>query len=230
MGAISARRTDAVIRPSGLLRYDPSWLRRYGRTSGVDERIKRAEMDIFTELVTRWTRNPGRTQRPGGMLDIGTCTGRYLLWGLRAGYSPVCGLDRSAAAVRHCTDDPALSAAHVAHGDILDESTPARLQAEGRRFVLATMMFGTVNHFTGADQQRALSQVRRCLVPGGVLVVSSWLPGGLRFSLYNAPARRFLQGRTMELPRLAALLEDAGLALQATGLTECHLLALARRP
>lgn len=229
MDSTSTRQLVALAGPSNRLRYEPSWLRRYGSTSGADEQIKRAEMDVFTRLVSRSPRDPDRTQRPGGMLDVGTCTGRYPSWALRTGYFPVCGLDVSAAAVRHCVNDPALRGAHFVHGNILDEHTPARLQADGRRFALATMMLGTVNHFTGADQQRALSQVHRCLIRDGALVVSSWLPGALCFNLYGPQARRFLEERTKDLPALTALVETAGFEPLDSESTECHQLVLARR-
>jgi len=105
----------------------------------------------------------------GPVLELGSGTGR-LAAPLRAFGLGVVGLDASVAMLRRCLDrDPGVPvvAADMAEVPVRDGRLGGVLVAFNTLFNLATE----------AGQRRCLTQARRALAPGGVVVVEAFVPG-----------------------------------------------------
>jgi len=176
------RLQTAVASAKSRIDYWSHWLARYEFALDVeDESLKSSEADL-TERVLRDKGSWGAVSR---YLDVGTCTGRYLLR-LRDAVRRdgiIVGIDDNLDSVlfargnihEHCPDDDRIT---IVQRDFLQDTT----LIDGE-FDLLTCMMGTLSHF-GHDRnnryednlQRALSHMARLLRPGGHLVFSTWSP------------------------------------------------------
>jgi hypothetical protein len=95
-------------------------------------------------------------------------------------------------------------------------------------FTLATLMFGTVNHFDDDQQLAVLAHVAARLAAHGVVVVSSWRPGRVHFSLYDRAAQATLESRAMDESTLCGLLHAADMSVERAVTTDWHVVVAAR--
>lgn len=212
--------------------YDDDWLERYDRSAGADAAILKAEMEALEALfegfegIAGLTGLEGRGDEPGGRgarhLDLGTCTGRYLRWGVARGFASAHGIDKSAASVNRCRAMAETGPIHVHHADFLDaEAMPPLLDRHGP-FHLVTMMMGTINHLAAEDQYTVVRNLVPALPVSGRLVISSWRPGACALSLYSRVEQRNL-GLTGFGARLNAdQVGGLGLRLAERRFTEWH--------
>lgn len=93
-----------------------------------------------------------------------------------------------------------------------------RLEFPEQTFTLVSCMMGTLAHFPQPDA--ALAEIRRVLVPGGLVLLSNWQPRStdVDFLTVNTDAHNmYLSERSPELKELVGLLTDAGLAPERQG-------------
>ena len=206
------------------LQYGAAWLARYAAVAGTDKRIVDAEM----REMRRWfaSRYPAETRQSLHHLDLGTCTGRYLRWGLSQGFRIICGVDASMDAVAYCSRLCRPGRLCVHHADFLHEPTVSALFARHPPFHLVTMMMGTINHVAPARQGLLLQLLGEALHPEGRLLVSAWRPGACGLSLYSPEARNYLEstGLAPELLTSSASRGIPGLQMTRQLSTPWHVL------
>jgi len=79
--------------------YDWGRLALYERVTGPAERVKQRELAVMNEVLRQ---RIDRGLRCENMIDVGTCTGRYLRWAYDRGFIRLCGIDHSADAIVYC--------------------------------------------------------------------------------------------------------------------------------
>lgn len=181
--------------------YDQAWYERYDLGSDLDETKKYLEYAAALDLVRD-------VPHCGKSLDIGTATGRYLLALDRLGYLAH-GIDVSAEAVeitRNRLQNRGINGSRVLQMDAQNLDFP-----DGS-FKLVSCMMGTLAHI--ARPARALAEVRRVLMPGGLLLLSNWQPRSTEvdFLTANTDAHNsYLSERSLELEEVIGLVTEAGL-------------------
>ena len=211
----------AVDAARNRIGYYSSWLARYDYAlSEADEQVKTAEAEA-TEQVLRAQGRWGRLQR---YMDVGTCTGRYLLF-LRDAVAPtgrILGLDENPECVLYtlgkiesiCPDDPRLSV-------IRRDFTAPALHLDDAPFDLITCMMSTMSHFDQdrrddfADElQAVLRRMAGLLDENGLLIFSTWSEAactdGAFLSIYQDEDRRRLADWTPPARKMAERLARAG--------------------
>jgi SAM-dependent methyltransferase len=171
-----------VIVPSPT--YVPHWLDVYEHgLDARDEYLKERELEAVRAFLE--AHRPGWKARR--LLDVGTCTGRYLL-GLQGFATVSIGVDNDPECVRRSVHN--LRGAHLAPAG---EPPAAVVEADvlapdldlGDRFDLITCMMGTLSHLVSErgpfeGRGRALGQVLRrlrallTLEPDGLLCLGVW--------------------------------------------------------
>jgi len=114
-------------------------------------------------LVARyelWLEAIERQHAPGRILDVGCGTGLFLAVARRRGWEPF-GIDDCAEALEHARNHFGLE---VIHGEFAD------VTAEGHPFDVITA-WDVVEH--ARDPVDLLSTMRRCLLPGGIISLST---------------------------------------------------------
>lgn len=182
-------------------------------------------MSAFDTLVSACD-DRTRTRGAFRYLDIGTCTGRYLVWALDKGIGAVHGIDSSQHAVAFSRRKLG-GRARIVQADILVDGI-------GEMFSLTNMdlvsiMFGTFNHFSMAQHQIVLRNAQNCLREGGSLVISSWQPGKCDFSIYDTSARELLASRGLSLAELRASVAACDLEVVDWAYTSSKLVARLQR-
>ncbi len=189
----------ALARPAGprVPQYTTQWLNRYESLTASDMAIVDSEMAAVHRWFERRYPVPGRSLVRH--LDVGTCTGRYLRWGIRQGFSLVCGVDSSPDAVAFCSQLFGPGRVPLYLGDFMRESTLPELVARHGRFPLITMMMGTINHVRRNRHRAVIGSLAEALTPTGRLLISSWQPGRCGLSLYDEEERRFLESTQIDV-------------------------------
>ena len=225
MVSVAAQRPPPPLEGEALDCYEDEWLEKFEHPQGRDLDLQVEEMSVFDALVSACD---DRTRARGSFryLDIGTCTGRYLAWALDRGIGAVHGLDASHHAVAFARRKLG-ARARIVQGDILDEGIGEMLSLTNMDLV--SIMFGTFNHFSRAQQQIALRNARSCLREGGSLVISSWQPGKCDFSIYDSSARDLLASRGLSLTELRACVAACDLEVVDWGYTSSKLVARIQR-
>ncbi len=197
--------------------YQPNWLARYDHgLPAEDENLKRLELGQVQQVL----KQSGRWGHVRRYLDVGTCTGRYVI-NLRQAVQPggaLTGIDNDPDAVRfarwnvrqECGEDDRITI------ERMDFCAPD-CQLEGS-FDLITCMLGTLLHFGRNRQealpyhdalQRAIERFAALLSEDGSLFFSVWSDAACRdldlLSIYSQddmerlaewnPSRRELQER-----------------------------------
>ncbi|HWU87688.1 MAG TPA: methyltransferase domain-containing protein [Kofleriaceae bacterium] len=151
---------DAGI-PQSELDYDVVTYMRYDRSVPEDEAKKSLELVHALDCIGRY--GPFRTS-----LDIGSATGRYPTILANLGVAAF-GLDVEPEAVEY---------ARRKRGDASNPEfrvgDARTLPFEDERFDLITCMMGTAAHFPPDDLERVLGEIRRCLRPRGISILSTW--------------------------------------------------------
>jgi SAM-dependent methyltransferase len=204
--------------------YDGWWIERYQAVKGPDARITATEMTAFTELFETEFCDVSPTAIRH--LDVGTCAGRYLHWGLRQGFELICGIDRAPASAEFCARTIKDARVHVYCADVLSAVDLNETVHPHAPFQLVTMMLGTINHFDVSQQADVLRSFRRLLRADGKVVISAWRPDCCALSLYAEPERRFLEASPVDERHLARLTEASGLRTVRTASTPWHTLTL----
>lgn len=219
-----AWRTDEGVSVGAGVAYDLGRLSRYDVALGAeDRRLKREESTCAIDLLRRehlW----GRIE---SFLDVGTCTGRYLLQlaeGVRPG-GRIVGLDADPSSVRFARRkvaerDWGSTAVSVVRRDFTDP----RADVPGGPFGLVTAMMSTISHFgrhreyrSGGEDplQRALRRCHDLLEPDGLLMFSVWsgaaTAGGSLLEIYDPEERRRLIEWTPARDEVAQRLDAVGL-------------------
>jgi SAM-dependent methyltransferase len=197
---VAAQRPSFSQEGANLDCYEDGWLEEFEHAQGRDLALQVEEMSAFDTLVSACD-DRMRARSAFRYLDIGTCTGRYLMWALDKGFGAVHGLDSSQHAVAF-SRRKLQGLARIVQADILVEGIGEKLSLTDMDLV--SIMFGTFNHFSRAQQQIVLCNARACLREGGSLVISSWQPGKCDFSIYDATARDLLASRGLSLTELRA--------------------------
>jgi len=137
---------------------------------------------------------------PGAILDIGCGTGLLLRRAARHfSSSKLTGIDAAEEMIRVAQSSvPEGIPVHFMHA--FAEQLP--FAARSFDLILTTMSF---HHWS--DQAKALREVRRVLVPGGVFALADAMPT----SLWRWLFARSAHGRFNKLPVLEGMLRDAGL-------------------
>ncbi|UGY94325.1 class I SAM-dependent methyltransferase [Streptomyces gobiensis] len=187
--AASAQRVTVRARVVGGI-YNDDWLERYDSVANEDAAILRAELDAVEAWFKR--RVGGIGERVAQHLDLGTCTGRYLRWGISRGFTSAHGIDKSRAAVARCRAMLGHGPIQVHHADFLDTAVFSSLLRRQGPFDLVTMMMGTINHLAAEEQHQVVHALVPALSSQGHVVISSWRPGACALSLYSRADQRSL--------------------------------------
>jgi SAM-dependent methyltransferase len=162
--------------------YVPHWLDVYECALGVrDECLKEGELRVVRAFLE--ARRPGWKARR--LLDVGTCTGRYLL-GLRGFAAALVGVDNDPECVQRSARN--LRGAHSAGGlpaEVVEADVLTAGLDLGGPFDLVTCMMGTLSHLVseqipreghGRALVRALERLRALLTPEpeGLLCLGVW--------------------------------------------------------
>lgn len=154
----------------------------------------RGMRQITAALLDQWYRGP----RPARILDAGCGTGGMARWLAR--YGQVTGVDISS---------EALVRAQVRHGSALAQGSVDALPFLSESFDLVTS-FDVLYHLDVKDDVSALTEIRRVLCPGGMLLIRvpahNWLRG--RHDVAVHTRHRYARGE------LAEKLARAGLAVR----------------
>ena len=177
--------------------YDAAFLRRYDALLGTSPEVMAAEQRMLDEIVDVW-RQPG--QPCEHYLDIGTCTGRYLIWAHRKGFRTLCGLDHSRDSIAHCRAKLNFPA-HLIEGSCLDVES----YRDVANVDLVTMMMGTANHLTVLELKTFIQTVSTVMAVGGDLVLSTWRASPEPLMLYPEADARKLYERALNLSELQTL-------------------------
>jgi SAM-dependent methyltransferase len=213
----------AVAYSSSRIDYPMSWLVHYDHAlPREDEALKIEELSCVRVEVVR----SGRWGHVRRFLDVGTCTGRYLL-ALRDAVHPrglILGVDNdldcvrfTQAKVRREVEDA--RGIQVERHDFCAPEPPAP-----DAFDLITCMLGTVCHFDrhagdgGLHDdpfQRALEKFARLLTPDGLLFFSVWTEHACRdlrlLSIYSEEDKQRLAKAVIPRDELRRRLASAGL-------------------
>lgn len=181
--------------------YDRAWYENYDRSSNLDEAKKYLEYAAAIDLV--WD-----VPHCGKSLDIGTATGRYVRTFHRLGYQAY-GIDVSAESIEITRDK--------LQGLGIDKSRILQMDAQEMDFPVATFnlvscMMGTLSHIITPDQ--ALAEIHRVLIPGGLLLLSNWLPRSAEVDFLSVNAdvhNSYLSEKSLELQDVTRLATKAGL-------------------
>jgi SAM-dependent methyltransferase len=221
--AFMQRLRDGLEASATRIDYQTNWLVRYDHAlPPEDEALKIEELSgVRVDLVRleRW----GRIER---FLDVGTCTGRYLV-SLRDAVDPngtVLGIDSDVDCVRFTQakmrrelgDDRRF---RIERHDFASPEPPSTLA-----FDLITCMLGTMCHFerrAGEGPpyddpfQRALEKLARLLTNDGTLFFSVWTEAACRdlrlLSIYSEEDKRRLARAALPRQEMRRRLESAGL-------------------
>lgn len=218
------RRAEALA-SGGRIQYCADWLVRYDSAlDPEDSELKRAEAERLETAL----RDRGRWGRIGGMLDVGTCTGRYPLL-LREAVRPdgsIVGIDIDPACVEFARGNVARVAGSdariaVVHADFMS----SELALPQAPFDLIICMMSTLSYFghdrrAGFDDalQRVLVRFAHLLMREGLLVFSTWsreaLDAGRLLPIYDESDRWKLAAWTPDADEMEQRLAAAGFAFR----------------
>lgn len=215
MSTLVNAQTDQLESPAGANNgsincYQLAWLTKYAVAKGEDLAIQEEEMSAFGELSDLCLEEYRQPVGELNFLDVGTCTGRYLAWAIARGFHSVQGIDNSPEAISFCRRKFDLRA-QVSQVDVMKSSELLKIYAGLRCINIASMMFGTINHFSSETMPLALRNVASCVVDDGSIIFSSWLKGRCPFSLYDSASRRTLAQRGLTLNSVRDLAARSGL-------------------
>lgn len=212
---------EAVQSSRNKIHYRANWLARYEFALDHDDStLKRAEAASLEQAI----RERGRWGRVCSYLDVGTCTGRYLLF-LRDAVAPdgiIVGIDDDPECVRFAMSNVARHGENDRRVDLIRADFCARnLTLPNERFDLVSCMMSTLSHF-GSERredhddalQTVLARVAGLLDPGGLFVFSTWSQhardsGGF-LSIYDETDCRRLAEWTPDRAELGKRLTSAG--------------------
>jgi SAM-dependent methyltransferase len=194
MNSPRPKQRDAPISVADSAFYDAAFLQRYDALQGASAEVKAAEQRVLDGIVylRRQSRLPCERY-----LDVGTCTGRYLIWARDNGFRTLCGLDHSPDAIAHCRTKLTFPA-RLIEGSCLDMESYRGV--DNLDFV--TMMMGTANHLTGPELKTFLLGVSTVIATSGELVLSTWRCSPERLMLYSEADARKLCGIALNLAEL----------------------------
>jgi SAM-dependent methyltransferase/outer membrane protein assembly factor BamB len=199
---LASQGPPAAVAPSSLT-YDEAAYALYDRLPPEDEIKKQLEainlFDVISDL-------PALRRS----LDIGAATGRHPAALAALGVLSH-GIDVEWRAVAH------------ARRKTGGARWPVYLVGDGRRlpygddsFDLITCMMGTIAHMPAADQLDLCREARRCLRPGGCLLISTWDVEcrHLTFlSMYSQEQKELVRRNSLPVDHYRRMLEDARLEL-----------------
>ena len=217
--------TPHVAASTDPIQYRADWLVHYeSALDPEDAALKRAEAERLEAAL----RERGRWGRIGGVLDVGTCTGRYPLL-LREAVRPdgsIVGIDIDPACVEFARGNVARIAGSdarivVVHADF----TSPELALPQTPFDLVICMMSTLSYFgrnrrAGFDDalQRVLLRFANLLAPEGLLFFSTWsreaLDTGRLLSIYDESDRWKLAAWTPDTDEMEQRLVAAGFAFR----------------
>ncbi|WP_437923528.1 methyltransferase domain-containing protein [Sorangium sp. So ce291] len=186
------------------LEYDVAAYMRYDRSVPEDEAKKSLELVHVLDNVGRY----GPFKRS---LDIGAATGRYptILAGMGI---EAFGLDVEPEAVEY-----ARRKRGNARNPDYRVGDARSLPFDNAQFDLITCMMGTAAHFPAAELEIVLAEVRRCLRPGGVFILSTWdieCPHLSFLSIYSHAQMEEMRRNSPTRREIAGLVRNQGLAVE----------------
>lgn len=204
LGVISEHALEKAAgdQPSKL-DYDVATYMRYDRSVPEDEAKKSLELVHALECIGRY----GPFQ---ASLDIGSATGRYPTILANLGITAF-GLDVEPEAVEY-----AKRKRGNASNPVFRVGDARSLPFEDQRFDLITCMMGTAAHFLAGDLETVLGEIRRCLRPGGIFILSTWdieCAHQTFLSIYSHAQMEEMRRNSPTRQELQALYRKQGLAV-----------------
>jgi SAM-dependent methyltransferase len=227
---------EACRRAKCRIDYQPNWLAKYQYgLEDNDERLKTLELARVKEVLTEigiW----GKVTR---LLDIGTCTGRYMVElrdaVMNSRRSEIIGLDEDEDCIHFASslikkEYPGDHRLKVIQSDFLSNNFP-----ELDQFDLVTCMLGTLSHF-GWDRddnncddplQDALDRMNNLLTDNGILVLGTWSNYAIRqsimLSIYSKADRDTLSEWSPSMENLEVRLSRAGFGISKKAIPDKRL-------
>jgi hypothetical protein len=157
--------------------YNWERLDRYEHMAGPGRLIKQREWSIMNEVLRARRADGLRCQ---SMIDVGTCTGRYLRWGRVSGFVSLCGIDHSSDAIAYCRIKLPFSC-DLRQGDCKEAATFRGLA----NVDLISVMMGTFNHLSPESADSFLHHAAAVSGPGAQLVISTWAVPPSDLAIYS---------------------------------------------
>jgi len=162
LSVISEFALDSVDKVADAkLDYDVAAYMRYDCSVPEDEAKKSLELVNMLDCIKHY----GPFSKS---LDIGAATGRYPTLLAQQGIQAF-GVDLEPMAVEY-----ARQKSNGALNPNFHQGDARALPFESTQFDLITCMMGTAAHFPREDFPTVMSEIHRCLVPGGFCVISTW--------------------------------------------------------
>ncbi|RBH59053.1 MULTISPECIES: methyltransferase domain-containing protein [Pseudomonas] len=179
------------------LDYDVAAYMRYDCSVPEDEAKKSLELVNMLDCIKHY--GPF-----GKSLDIGAATGRYPTLLAQQGIQAF-GVDLEPMAVEY-----ARQKSNGALNPNFHQGDARALPFESTQFDLITCMMGTAAHFPREDFPTVMSEIHRCLVPGGFCVISTWdieCPHLTYLSIYSHEQKELMRQNAIsraDVSRIAA--------------------------
>lgn len=145
-------------------------------------------------------------------LDVGCATGRYPLWFLSKGFNAY-GYDIEESSIQICNYRKGnMENIFFENRNILKD------KIESNKFHVVTCMMGTFNHIPSNMQKLFLDKIYETLLPGGLLIFSSWNPECsytefLQF--YNRREKEHLNKNSLLSGKVKDILSNSNLLLNS---------------
>ncbi|WP_225927238.1 methyltransferase domain-containing protein [Pseudomonas ekonensis] len=186
------------------LDYDVAAYMRYDCSVPEDEAKKSLELVNMLDCLKHY--GPFRRS-----LDIGAATGRYPTLLARQGIQAF-GVDLEPRAVEYARQKTGGALNPDFH-----QGDARALPFESTQFDLITCMMGTAAHFPRQDFSRVMSEIHRCLVPGGFCVISTWdieCPHLTYLSIYSHEQKELMRQNAISRGEASEIARAQGFAVE----------------
>lgn len=213
----------AVRRALVKIDYKPHWLSYYEQDSDESDR----DLKILEKgRVIEWLKASGLWGKALSLLDVGTCTGRYLIE-LSDAIVPqgeITGIDDDQDCVDFSTNklkrlDPADSRVNIYRQDFIASQLTSEVE-KTKPFSIITCMLGTISHFNNENTNElnlAMERFSQLIDSNGNIFIGSWSDGAVTsgnfLSIYSDIDKKYLAKCTPNKKEILKYVSKHGLKI-----------------